>query len=102
MKRTRKRQGNWLGWSRKSRGNWLFLWLLLVFLCWEPNSESDLAYYKIYAVYSPYMGIELMGYIGRNVDCTPLFHTGAYCLTAVDTAGNESDFSSWVYYNRRD
>lgn len=72
---------------------------------WEPNEETDLAGYKIYAgpssreyVNTNDCGLPETSADGRvhcTVENTPTENT-FYAATAYDTAGNESDYSNEV------
>jgi hypothetical protein len=68
---------------------------------WDANSEADLSYYKIYygkasRVYDKSLVVELSLVPSVVIE----FDTGSYfaSVTAVDTAGNESDFSNEVFF----
>ena len=96
----------------KNRGKTLFSILFIIFaapafalagsatLHWQPNTESDLAGYRIYygtssRSYGPYISV------GKNVTSYTLKNltngkTYYFALTAVDTSGNESGYSEEV------
>lgn len=72
-------------------------------LVWNPNTESDIAGYKVY--YSPVSGVyeEADGIDVGNVTTCPLDNltlaegvVGYFVVTAYDTSQNESDFSNEV------
>jgi len=68
-------------------------------LSWQPNQEADLAYYKVYrsttsdsGYDSIATGIKGLSYLDSTVQGGWYY----YCVTAVDTSGNESSFSPEV------
>ncbi|MBI4776647.1 MAG: DUF799 family lipoprotein [Deltaproteobacteria bacterium] len=70
-----------------------------VYLSWEPNSERDLAKYRVYRSDTPLTGYQLHKEL-ENTDFLDSdltnFKQLHYKLTAVDAAGNESETSSMV------
>ena len=71
-------------------------------LLWDPNSEQDLAGYKLYqksadGIYAE-LGVCLKGITQFNFTSATPHPDGAYCwvATAYDEAGNESAYSNEV------
>jgi len=67
-------------------------------LSWQANTESDINFYSVYRVFGREQ-LELLDmtsdtfYVDKNIDYG---ETYSYTISATDSAGNESDFSSYV------